>query len=97
MSKIICASIHFDDDNIYPHQPKNIVSGFVLSGHRHCNCIANLVVFNKRMSDYKIKTQGFLTSDNRFVDRKEAMIIAKRENQLINKTNSDTLFSEDLY
>ena len=44
-------------------------------------------------------TQGFLASpDGRFVDRKEALVIAKEANQLIRKTPpEDILFSEDLW
>ena len=44
--------------------------------------------------------QGFLTNKGRFVDRKEAMEIAKTQNQVIRLSgspNSDILFSEDLY
>lgn len=42
--------------------------------------------------------QGFITNTNRFVDRKEALVIAKEANQLIRKTPpEDILFSEDLW
>lgn len=44
--------------------------------------------------------QGFLTNKGRFVNRKEAMEIAKAQNQVIRLSgspNSDILFSEDLY
>lgn len=44
--------------------------------------------------------QGFLTNKGRFVGRKEAMEIAKTQNQVIRLSgspNSDILFSEDLY
>ena len=44
--------------------------------------------------------QGFLTNKGRFVNRKEAMKIAKEQNQIIRLSgspNSDILFSEDLY
>lgn len=44
--------------------------------------------------------QGFLTNKGRFVGRKEAMKIAKAQNQVIRlsgSSNSDILFSEDLY
>jgi hypothetical protein len=43
--------------------------------------------------------QGFLTSKNRFVSREEALIIALRENQVmdINEIRGNRLFSEDLY
>lgn len=26
---ILSAAIHFDDDTVHPHQPKNIITGFV--------------------------------------------------------------------
>lgn len=43
-------------------------------------------------------TQGFLTNLNRFVDRKEALEIAKSAEQIIHKHNpQDELLSEDLY
>lgn len=44
--------------------------------------------------------QGFLTNKGRFVDCKEAMEIAKAQNQVIrlsDSPNPDILFSEDLY
>lgn len=44
--------------------------------------------------------QGFLTNKGRFVGRKEAMEIAKAQNQVIRlsgSSNPDILFSEDLY
>lgn len=44
--------------------------------------------------------QGFLTNKGRFVNRNEAMEIAKEQNQIIRLSgspNSDILFSEDLY
>lgn len=44
--------------------------------------------------------QGFLTNKGRFIGRKEAMEIAKAQNQVIRLSgspNSDLLFSEDLY
>lgn len=44
--------------------------------------------------------QGFLTNKGRFVGRKEAMKIAKAQNQVIRlsgSSNPDILFSEDLY
>lgn len=43
--------------------------------------------------------QGFLTSANRFVDRKEAWIIAKKASQIkyLLEINSGLLYSEHLY
>ena len=53
--------------------------------------------YNYALLDWE---QGFLTNKGRFVDRKEAMEIAKAQNQVIRLSgspNSDILFSEDLY
>lgn len=41
--------------------------------------------------------QGFITSDGDFVNRKEAMIIAKESGQLRYETDKQTLISEDLH
>jgi hypothetical protein len=38
---IICAAIWYDDKiTTHRHQPKNIKSGYVVTGRRHHNCIA---------------------------------------------------------
>ena len=49
-------------------------------------------------NDFKYSEQGFITDDLRFVDRKEALEIAKKENKNLNKlVNNDELYSEDLW
>lgn len=53
--------------------------------------------YNYALLDWE---QGFLTNKRRFVDRREAMEIAKVQNQVIRlsgSSNPDILFSEDLY
>lgn len=53
--------------------------------------------YNYALLDWE---HGFLTNKGRFVDRKEAMEIAKAQNQVIRLSGSpniDILFSEDLY
>ena len=48
--------------------------------------------------EFKNSEQGFITDDLRFVDRKEALIIAKKENSNLNKiVDTDELYSEDLW
>lgn len=93
---IICSAIWFCDGKIYDHQPFNIKSGFVIAGHRHHNCFMTAYILNK---DEKIQgtkdVQGFITSDNRFVDRKEGGQIAFDAKQT--KELKTMLFSEDLY
>jgi hypothetical protein len=98
---IICAAIWFKDGNKYSHQPKNVDTGLVVCGRRHHNCFLTAFELNngKKIEGLdevnERSVQGFLTSDDRFVDRKEAGHIAFNAGQT--KTLTDTLFSEDLY
>lgn len=91
---VICAAIHFKDGKNHQHQPKNIESGFVICGRRHHNCF-----MAKSLSEYSeakgIGVQGFLTSKDRFLDRKEAGQLAYEQKQIDRPT--DCLFSEDIY
>jgi len=98
---IICAAIWFRNGNKYSHQPRNIDSGIVVCGRRHHNCFLTASELNggKRiegLSEANAKAvQGFLTSNDIFVDRKEAGQIAFDAGQIPELTNC--LFSEDLY
>lgn len=52
----------------------------------------------KRILMLQNQTQGFITNNNIFVDRKEALKIAIANNQIIKKYRPfDILMSEDLY
>ena len=54
-----------------------------------------LVLFTDKFKDSE---QGFLTSECKFVDRKEALAIAQKYNQTITKHGLDTeLYSEDIF
>lgn len=98
---IICAAIWFKDELKHEEQPKNINTGIVVCGRRHHNCYitAYEIGDNKRIKDCHETNakaiQGFLTSNNKFVDRKEAGDIAFLNGQIDSRTNC--LFSEDLY
>ena len=105
---IVCAAIHHQYEEVYPHQPFNIKNGYVICGLRHPNCIVtfgNVLCSEKFIGDVAHintdikKVQGFLTSHNLFVDRQEAYIIAEACGQLENRKvhKVGTLFSEDLY
>ena len=102
---IICAAIWYNDGQLRPHLPKNIDTGIVSAGFRHPNCFTTLsVLFPNRdylvVSDEERKCkQGFLTSSNRFVDRKEAAKIALEAGQIteLKYGNENELYSEDLY
>lgn len=99
---ILCAAIHFDDGVKHEHQPRNIKSGFVVCGRRHHNCYITAFIINgnesmaHRMNEANGKaTQGFLTSTDRFLDRKQSALLAVEQKQTYRDT--DLLFSEDLY
>lgn len=98
---IICAAIHFLDGKNHNHQPKNVTTGFVIAGRRHHNCYLTLSIIKDDETTMKLKNvQGFITSTDRFVDRKEAYEIAKREGQLFSGILHDDnpiLISEELY
>lgn len=79
---ILCAAI------------KLFVSNSIVCGHRHSDCIQLFC----SITGYKITSldeQGFLTSKNRFVDRREAARIAFEAGQVAEL--SDCLISEELY
>jgi hypothetical protein len=103
---ILCAAIWYKDlpmkrpevlDN-RGFRPYNVDRGVVVSGWRHGNCIYQMVAITGLRSipaEAGEEIQGFLTSRNRFVDRKEAGEIAFANGQ----TNElkKYLYSEDLY
>lgn len=97
---ILCAAIWYKDlqmqQDIESGRPTNCDKGVVLAGHRHHNCIHQMVniygIYSSKAGEY---VQGFLTSNNRFVDRKEAYEI-----HIANGNTADfinCLYSEDLY
>lgn len=93
---ILCAAIHYKDNIKREHQPKNIETGVVVCGRRHSNCFITLfMISDEKNFNNENSTQGFLTSEDRFVDRKIGMHIALRVGQIKKKQN--TLISEDLY
>lgn len=97
IERVICASIHYQDGGKYPHQPKNIDSGLAICGLRHNNCIG--IKSATSINRFCKKIEGFLTSNNRFVDREEAYLLALNANQIIkgNTHFENQLDSSDLY
>lgn len=63
----------------------------LVSRHSHSEL---LVMFTDK---FKYAEQGFLTSKCRFVDRKEALKIAKKHNKLNKLVDNDELYSEDIF
>lgn len=90
--RIICAAVRNED------------TGKIYYGHRHSNCFdaSNSELswtMNRQQMSIVRRTQGFITSENRFVDRKEALTIALECGQITDKKEivGDNLFSENLY
>jgi hypothetical protein len=101
--RILCAAIWYKEIPLVKTfecnvLPINCDKGLVFCGYRHPQCIyTKCSVTGLKDSESGESIQGFLTSNNRFVDRKEGLIIAIRSNQLIREPHSGKLFSEDLY
>ncbi len=108
MEHIICSAIWFKTGVAYLHQPANIPTGYVICGRRHHNCFAVKMAVMDETNTFGLvervdlackpeMVQGFLTNTDRFVDRKEAFLIAKSAGQLLREKKNVTLFSEDIY
>jgi hypothetical protein len=101
---ILCAAIWYKDLPLKKpevlenrgYRPYNVDKGIVFSGWRHPNCLYQMVaIYGEPDSKVGEHIQGFLTSKNRFVDRKEGAEVAARTKQT--DTLKSILFSEDLY
>src|SRR6056297_2099301 len=89
---ILCAAVWVNDGLQHDQQPDNIDVGYVVCGRRHNNCYQTITSLkgdlnkyfkslNLSKEDYR-KHQGFITSTDRFVDRKEAWKIADKNDQI---------------
>ena len=93
---LLCAAIHYNDGKKYEHQPKNITSGIVVCGRRHHNCYITLASLLGDKYDVKLThNQGFVTSKDRYLERKEAAQVAYKCGQISNEQK--TIFSEDVW
>ena len=91
MAKLVAAAIKF--------YPKDSEYPMIVCGKRHCDCL-EWMFKHKVEYDKQTHIQGFLTENNQFVDRYEAMDIALEEEQLLDPyiyKAGRTLFSEDLW
>ena len=86
---ILCSAINYND--------------IIISGKRHKDCYKILNALVNNVIEPGREHQGFLTSENRFVNRKDAWVISKNNNQIKfgleasdNGENSE-LISENLY
>lgn len=98
---LLCSAIWYKDLPTMRLLPNNCDKGIVLCGWRHGNIIAQMqatmglrtVVHGENSAgEYE---QGFLTNDNRFVERAEAAEIAFKSGQI--KVEKTYLFSEDVW
>jgi len=104
---ILCAAIHYKngaETTVY-----GVEDGVIVCGRRHGDCYAILKGILNIGDDYNIDDlpdrdeQGFLTSENRFVSRREAWFIAKKNKQIrfgLEATENgefSELISENLY
>jgi hypothetical protein len=85
MERILCAAIKINDE--------------IICGFRHGDCYYIYEKLSNKKHDANRLEQGFLTSDNRFVDRKEAWLIAVKQNQVVYglEASNNELISENLY
>jgi len=94
---VMCAANYIDDGIDYSFKPYNINTGRVFSGHRH----PQIFELTRELYPYdifgRLTTQGFLTTKNRFLTRKEALILVKENGQLKNNIIGGELTSEDLW
>ena len=97
IEKVLCAAIWIDDGGNYYHQPINIPSGFVISGWRHGQILTTMNACGITSSTARKSIQGFITTKNRFLDRKEARDFVLSTGQLESTEWEDELYSEDLY
>ena len=96
MEKILCAATHYKNLNRPALQPNNISQGIVICGHNHAQILHVLFsLTGKKQSESGEYVQGFLTTDNRFVDRIEGASIWLKQGNKLNY-HSDQLFSEDI-
>lgn len=92
--RIVAAAIYFENVTVSLPPPAR---------HHHLIRHASTLNANVRVTQ---EMQGFVTSTGRFVDRHEAMLIARAQGQLIPRagghmqgevSSGDTLFSEDVW
>lgn len=104
MIRILCAANWYKTEDKVHHQPKNVSTGFVVAGRRHSSIYPVVAHISGPGRDAlrDVEEQGFLTSDNRWVNRHEAYDIAETANQLNmaevrRRGGHRVLYSEDLY
>ena len=94
---VMCAANWINDGVEHLFQPFNIDIGIVYCGWRH-PCIFQQYRERFPQETYgKSETQGFLTTKNRFLTRKEALELVRSNGQLKGDLIGGVLTSEDLW
>lgn len=93
--RILCAAVWYPEGPDTTHGPRNPWGrGFVWCGHNH----AAILEAAARLHGWRgsLDHQGFVTTENRYVDREDAARIATAAGQISAEPRCDTLYSEDL-
>ena len=94
---IMCTANYYDDGLDHMFQPYNIDKGFIICGWRHPNAGSSYLAANKEASRWDNCIQGFLTTKNRFLNRKESLELVVSNGQLTKDIIGGELTSEDLW
>jgi hypothetical protein len=92
--RIVCSAVWFQTKEDHPHQPKGRWGGLTIYGKGHHQCYYTASLISKDLKKLHHE-EGFLTSNNRFVDRAEASSIAFLAGQIT--IYKRKLFSEDIW
>ena len=99
--RINYSAIWYKDGNVHTSQP--VSTGIIFTGKRHADCYDQMDLYTGQpeLKEHVGRDcQGFLTSLNRWVDRKEGFYIAKAAGQFLHKLHDEiepVLISEDLW
>jgi len=95
---ILCAAYWVNDGIEHVQQP--VPTGYVIGGWRHHSILEVMAILGIDRKHRRGICSGFITSRNRYVEREEAMKIAKAVGQFLGHSGSQKdaeLYSEDIY
>ena len=67
------------------------------TGLRHCDIYEQIYNFGIHSKDIEKAQEGFITTEDKFVDRYEAVYVARAANQVSIDFNEAQLYSEDIW
>ena len=94
---IMCAANWINDGKHYSHKPFNIDTGLVFCGWRHHQIFEQTELQFPRWAFGIYITEGFLTTKNRFLNRKDAFELVQKTGQLTKPLIGGLLTSDDLW